>query len=112
VHGHGYRFIAAVTTCHPQVASPAVPPVPQPPIPEEPSPTLEAPEPMAQLPQTGHRLPEGERKEVTVLSARGIPRRPPSTLRPDAHGGPAGRGPPQPRHWGRSPGGLRGPHRP
>jgi class 3 adenylate cyclase len=57
------------------MTSSAVPPLPQPPIAEEALPTREAPEPMAQLPQTGHRLPEGERKAVTVLSAgvKGIP---------------------------------------
>jgi class 3 adenylate cyclase len=75
VHGHGYRFIAAVTTCQPHVASPAVPPAPQPPISEEASPTLDAPEPSAHSPETGHRLSEGERKEVTVLSVgiKGVP---------------------------------------
>ncbi|MGH8066234.1 MAG: AAA family ATPase [Candidatus Entotheonellia bacterium] len=75
VHGHGYRFMAAVTTCQPHVASPAVPPGPQPPISEEASPTLDAPEPSAHLPETDHRLPEGERKEVTVLSVgiKGVP---------------------------------------
>ena len=75
VHGHGYRFIAAVGTCSPHVASPAVPPVPQPPLPEEASATLDVPEPSTHLPETGHRLPAGERKEVTVLSVgmKGIP---------------------------------------
>jgi class 3 adenylate cyclase len=49
--------------------------VPQPPIFEEASPTSHTLEPIAHLPQTSHRHPEGERKEVTVLSVgvKGMP---------------------------------------
>ena len=68
VHGHGYRFIAAVGKCRLDAATPAVPPVPPPSIAEQASPPPVTPEPRAHRHQTGHRLPEGERKEVTVLS--------------------------------------------
>jgi class 3 adenylate cyclase len=68
VHGHGYRFIAAVGKCRLDAATPAVPPVPPPSVAEQASPPPVTPEPRAHRHQTGHCLPEGERKEVTVLS--------------------------------------------
>jgi class 3 adenylate cyclase/DNA-binding winged helix-turn-helix (wHTH) protein len=75
VHGHGYRFIAAVAPGQPHVASAVVPPVPQPLISEQASPILDVPEPSAHIPEPGHSLPEGERKQATVLSVgiKGIP---------------------------------------
>ena len=75
VHGHGYRFIAAVVTCLPEAVAPPVTPVPQPLMSEEAPPPSDTAEPMAGPRQTSHRIPNGERKEVTVLSVgiKGIP---------------------------------------
>lgn len=75
VHGHGYRFIAAVLTRQPDADITIVAQTPRPPISDEALPSSDTPEPFAPPIQTGQRIPEGERKRVTVLSVgvKGIP---------------------------------------
>ena len=75
VHGHGYRFIAAVMTRQPAAAPPAVPVGPRPPMAEAGPPPPDMPAPLDDQPQTNQRLPVGERKQATVLAVgvKGIP---------------------------------------
>lgn len=75
VHGHGYRFLAAVQTRQPDAATGAVPlPLPSS-IAEEASPIADAPEPVADQPLGNRRLLEGERKQATLLAigVKGMP---------------------------------------
>jgi class 3 adenylate cyclase/tetratricopeptide (TPR) repeat protein len=73
VHGHGYRFTAAVAARPPDVAV-AVPPPPRSPLSETP-PASDVPEPLAHQLQTSRHIPDGERKQATVLAVgvKGIP---------------------------------------
>jgi class 3 adenylate cyclase/DNA-binding winged helix-turn-helix (wHTH) protein/tetratricopeptide (TPR) repeat protein len=76
VHGHGYRFIAAVEAGPPEAEAPAVPPVLWPAMTAEASPTPDPPRPFTDRPQTGsHHTLEGERKQATVLAVglKGVP---------------------------------------
>ena len=75
VHGHGYHFIRAVVTRSPEAAINAIPLAPQPPIAVEVPPISDTAEPLAHQHLTSQRLPEGERKQATVLSmgVKGIP---------------------------------------
>jgi len=75
VHGHGYRFIAAVVTRQPETATPAVPPLPRPSMAEAGPPPPDRPAPPAHQPQTSQHIPAGERKQATVLAVgvKGIP---------------------------------------
>jgi class 3 adenylate cyclase/DNA-binding winged helix-turn-helix (wHTH) protein/tetratricopeptide (TPR) repeat protein len=75
VHGHGYRFIAAVVTRQPDATTPAVPAVPRPSTVEAGPPPPDMPVPFDDQPQTSQRLPVGERKQATVLAVgvKGIP---------------------------------------
>jgi class 3 adenylate cyclase/DNA-binding winged helix-turn-helix (wHTH) protein/tetratricopeptide (TPR) repeat protein len=75
VHGHGYRFIAAVVTRLSKVETTAVPQTPLPFMSAEAPPTADAPEPFPPQPRTSRDSPEGERKQATVLSVgvKGIP---------------------------------------
>jgi class 3 adenylate cyclase/DNA-binding winged helix-turn-helix (wHTH) protein len=75
VHGHGYRFAAAVVTRLSGVATTGVPQTPLPPVPEELPPISDASEPLPTQPRTSRDSPEGERKQATVLSVgvKGIP---------------------------------------
>jgi class 3 adenylate cyclase/tetratricopeptide (TPR) repeat protein len=75
VRGHGYRFIAAVVTRPPDASTPAVPPPSQPPLSEEMPPASDVPEPLAHQLQTSRHIPEGERKQATVLAVgvKGMP---------------------------------------
>jgi DNA-binding winged helix-turn-helix (wHTH) protein len=74
VHGHGYRFIAAVVT-RPAEEVPAGPPAPRSSIAEEVSPPPNTTEPLVHQPRISLRIPEGERKQATVLAVgvKGIP---------------------------------------
>ncbi|HEX2277170.1 MAG TPA: AAA family ATPase [Candidatus Tectomicrobia bacterium] len=75
VHGHGYRFAAAVVTRLSGVATTGVPQTPLPPVPEELPPISDASEPLPTQPRTSRDSPEGERKQATVLSVgvKGLP---------------------------------------
>jgi class 3 adenylate cyclase len=68
VHGHGYRFVAAVVTRQSAVATPAVNQTPHPPVPDEVPATFHTPGPWPHQPQANHPIPEGERKQATGLS--------------------------------------------
>lgn len=74
VHGHGYRFIAAVQARPRHLTLPVSPPL-RPTITEEVLPISDTSTPLADPPLIHHRLSEGERKEATVLSVgvKGIP---------------------------------------
>ena len=56
MHGHGYRFIAAVVAHQPDVATPAVPPLPRPSVTEAGPPPPDTPEPLASQSQTRQRI--------------------------------------------------------
>jgi DNA-binding winged helix-turn-helix (wHTH) protein len=62
VHGHGYRFIAAVVTRQADAAMPAVPAVLRPSTAEAGPPPPDMPVPRDRQPQTSQRIPVGERK--------------------------------------------------
>jgi DNA-binding winged helix-turn-helix (wHTH) protein len=56
MHGHGYRFIAAVVAHQPDAATPAVPPLPRPSVTEAGPPPPDTPEPLASQSQTRQRI--------------------------------------------------------
>jgi DNA-binding winged helix-turn-helix (wHTH) protein len=75
VHGHGYRFIVSVVTRLSDTAPIATPQTPLPIFPAKAPPTFDTPESFPPLPQASHPIPEGERKQATVLAVgvKGIP---------------------------------------
>jgi class 3 adenylate cyclase/tetratricopeptide (TPR) repeat protein len=75
VHGHGYRFIATVLARPPNPAMTAAPPLPQPTLAEGVPASSISPLPPANPPLTDGHIPEGERKQATVLAVgvKGIP---------------------------------------
>ena len=75
VHGHGYRFIAAVVTRQSEAAMPAVPAMLRPSTAAAGPPPPAMPVPLDCQPQISQRIPVDERKQATVLAVgvKGIP---------------------------------------